>query len=151
MLLLAILGLIVNALILVGGGYVVVKARNVARANVEAFEQFFTSQGEAEPSDFVKVIGSAGQIIGREVAESTRLAIQGSIGGSMKGAVGELENMAIQEHPQAAILAAMPKAIKNNPLAMMAMQAILNKNIGVGGGYRGGNNKSKVKFNLGGG
>lgn len=128
MLFIGILSLVVSVVTLIGGAYVVVKSRGLVRENLDIIEDYFSSS-EGEPSSFNKVVDTTGQYIARQVTEGVAGYLSASIGGTMKGATAELESQAISENPVLAIMEGMPKSIKKNPLASLAMQTLLNRNM----------------------
>lgn len=152
MLLLAISLLLVNLVLLGGGVYVVNKRLEFFKEISIGVQEFFTSQGDTEASPFITTLGQVGGSIAREVTDGVNNAIAGSIGGTMKGAVAELEHQTVSENPALSIMDGMPKSIKKNPLAYMAMQALVNKHIPAVGGNNisvvSGNNGGGVKFKL---
>lgn len=140
-----------SLLALLGGGYVVAKRLEYIEQNIAGFQEFFSPKGEGEASPFVDLIGQTGGYIAANVSENVQKSLAASIGGSMKGATAELERQALGDNPSLAILDGMPKSIKKNPLAFLAMQTLLNRHLPVGGGGAmvGGNHSgSQVKFDL---
>lgn len=138
----------IQLILLIGGVYVVKNQRNDSQ-RIEVFEDFFTeTEGQASP--LAQLIGQAGAAAAVQVSEAVNGQLAGAIGGTMKGATNELEKQAIADNPALAIMDGMPKAIKKNPLAYMAMQALINRNLPAGGGgaLTTGGNHEQVKFNL---
>ena len=153
MLTIAILSLSLNLLLLTGGVYVTLKSRRLVAENIGIFEDYFTAKDESDNTAFTKLVSQVGNAIAYQVNESVTMAINGAIGGTMKGATAELEQRALDENPTLAIMQGMPKSIRKNPLAALAMQALLNKNLpanlgGTAAALGGGNGISQPKFNL---
>lgn len=126
-----------------------VKARRTSKLVTGTLSDIFLPQAEGRSS----VAGEAVQEIGEQLAQRIGLtvqqAIKGSIGGSMKGINAALEQEGAAANPDAAILAALPKSLKKNPVALMGLQAIMSK---LSGGSSpqasGGQNNGQAKFNL---
>lgn len=122
---------------LIGGGAYVVKRISGLESRVQVFEDFFTPEGEGLPSPLGKLIGETGGFVASQVTDGVSKTLHGAIGGSMKGVTAELEQQAVADNPALAIMAGMPKSIKKNPLAMLAMQTLINKNLPLKGGSGG--------------
>lgn len=151
MMTLSLVILAINIGLLIGGTYVVYKARGMVLENISNIERYFTPTSEGQPSDFDKLVGQLGQNISSQVGDTVGMHLKASIGGSMKGVTSELTEEAISANPALAIMGNMPKSIKKNPLAFMAMQAIINRGLpGPGGppGLRSPENGNGVKFSL---
>lgn len=151
MLIVAISLVVLSLLTSLGGGYVIVRRLSYIEQSLDVFQDFFAAKSDGSPSPFVDFIGQTGAAVASQVSESVGKTIVGSIGGSMKGASAELERQTLGENPTLAILEGMPKSIKKNPLAFLAMQKLLDANIKTGGGGIGGGNHqvgSQPKFNL---
>lgn len=133
MLILAIAALILSGTTLIGGGYAALKLNQVVNSHFAVFEDFFTSQNDGEASPFTELLGKTGGAIAASVSDSVNSAMAGAMGGAMKGATAELERQAVQDNPVLGIMESMPKSIRKNPLAFMAMQTLLNKHIPAGG------------------
>jgi len=122
------------------------KIRAFAAGIVQGFEDFFTSPGKDQFSPYDQSVHNIVEGIGVSVGSGVTRAINGSIGGTMKQAGRELEAQAVAENPNLALMGMMPKSIQKNPLAMIAMQQIMNRG-GVGGGVNGGNSGSTSSGN----
>jgi len=129
MVFLGIASLVVSLTVLIGGGYVAVKFRHVIQENIAIVEDFFTPQTEGGTSTFAENLSQLGKLISEEVTAGVNGMLQGSLGGTMKGAAAELEQQAMAENPSLAIMSGMPKAIKKNPFASMIMQQLIERNM----------------------
>lgn len=151
MLFLAIGLLITQVLILSGGIYAYVKVRGASRV-VEGFvSELFISQAEGEPPAIIKGIAAISEDMAQRIGISTQAAIRGSIGGTMKGINHALEEEAVAQDPGLALMNALPKSLKKNPLAVMGLQAILSKMQTRSPGIpnnAGDNGSNPVRFNL---
>lgn len=148
MLLLCILMLLSNLALLGLGGYAYVKACRMSEDVLAWFAGFVSPKSENENSPLGDVIESAAEVVSQKIGVTVQAAIRGSIGGSMKGINAELEREAIAENPNLAVMDALPKSLKKNPLAMMGLQAVLSRMNLPGGGKSNSNGNSQARFNL---
>jgi len=133
-----------------GCSYVVVKDHQFIKRSQEAFNNFFQDDGEGNGSDFSKLLNATIEKIKDDVTESVRQSIvksaAGTMGGTMKGVNAQLEQIAIENNPQASLFELLPKSTKKNPLARMGLMYLMNNPGGLsgilGGGTAGGNGES---------
>jgi len=144
---------VVNIGLFAGGVYAYVATTRKVKAyivqGVKAFEDFATSQDENTPSDFAKLTDSIASVFAQRIGTTVQAHIKGAMGGTMKAVNAELEQEAISGNPQAAIIAALPKSLRKNPLAQVGLTSIIQKILsgsGPGSGNNGSN--SQAKFNL---
>lgn len=110
--------------------YALVKAYKCVNYLIQLSKAIFEPDAEGQPSVFGQVLASFAQNIGVQVGSAVNHSLQSSLGGTMKGAVAELESKAIQENPNAAFLSLMPKSIQKSPLASLVMSGALNNVLG---------------------
>jgi len=135
--------------ILIGGVYAYFKIRALAREVVEAVSYYVTSPDSDTPSPLVSFIGYSAEIVAQKIGVSTQQAIKGSLGGSLKGVNAQLEQEAIASDPSLALVSALPKSLKKNPIAMIGLQALINKFMASSGaGHNSNNPQAQAKFNL---
>lgn len=113
---------------------------------------FFTAETEGQGTAFNQVVNQICDVIATKQAVSTQAAIRGALGGSQKAINHELEQVAIAENPELGMLDALPKSLRKNPIAMMGLQALMNKQFSGAGGSPAGHSPSRqngrAKFNL---
>lgn len=139
--------------ILICGVIAYVKARNTIQEASEAFNDFFTCQSDDSPSPFLQIVGQVSELTAQKIGVTTQMAIKGSLGGTMKGVNAELEQVAAENDPSAAMLTLLPKSTKKNPLAMAGLNILIQRLLSGGGqgsgfGTGSGSNNSQTKFNL---
>jgi len=144
------LAAVVNIGLLLGGAYVVVKSRQHYKDTVKALEAFVTAPSQNEPSDFAKVCDNIAELFANRTGVVVQAALRGAMGGTMKGVNAALEKQAIEENPQLSLAEALPKSLKKNPLALMALQSIMSKVMAGSSGSSGssGNGHQHAKFQL---
>lgn len=136
-------------LILIGGVYAYFKARSMVREGIEAGNYYFASPDPDTPSPFVAFVGYVAEITAQKIGVSTQAAIKGSLGGSLKGINAELEAEGIASDPSLALVSALPKSLKKNPIAMIGLQALINRFMASSGaGHNSNNPQAQAKFNL---
>lgn len=143
---------LLNCLLLTGGVFVYVKARRFVEDTQENITALFTPENEGQLSAIGQMLDCFSQSVAERIGVTVQAAIRGSIGGTMKGVNAALEKEAIEENPNLAMMQALPKSLRGNPIAMMGLQAILSR---MGSGSSGPRNKQiaspnngQVKFNL---
>jgi len=120
--------------------YALAKAHSLILSVYQSVNDFFEPAGKDQLSPWGEVINAFTANVGNEVGHGVQRALSQSMGGTMKGATAELEQRAIAENPNLAVMGMLPKSIQRNPLAMIAFQQIMNK--GIGGGKQVGDNHS---------
>lgn len=104
------------------------KANNVVQDVSGAVEYYFASPNPDTPSIAIQFIEQVSAITAEKIGVSTQAAIRGSLGGMMKGVNAELEQEAINADPSLSLAKALPKSLRKNPLALMGLQLLMNKN-----------------------
>lgn len=133
---------------LAGGYYVYSKINRTYNEISQGLKDIFVCPGEDGLSTFGQIINSTADVFSQKIGTSTQAAIRGSIGGTMKGVNAALENEAMAENPNLAVLQALPKSLKGNPIALMGLQAIISR-IGQGPASQGNNgHNAQAKFTL---
>jgi hypothetical protein len=135
--------------ILIGGVYAYFKVRSLGNEAVEAVNFYLTSPSPDSPSPLLAFIAQVSEITAQKIGMSTQMAIKGSLGGTMKGINAQLEQEAIASDPSLALTQALPKSLRKNPIAMIGLQALVNKFMASSGaGHFSSNNHEQTKFNL---
>jgi len=125
--------------------YALAKAHSLILSVYQSINDFFEPAGKDQLSPWGEVVNAFTANVGNEVGHGVQRALSQSMGGTMKGATAELEQRAIADNPNLAVMGMLPKSIQRNPLAMIAFQQIMNKGglSGLGGGAKsGGDNHS---------
>lgn len=140
---------LISIVILTFGVIAYVKARRTIQEASEALFSFFESESPDNPPPFMQLVGQVSEITAQKIAYSTQMAIKGSFGGTMKGVNSELEAVAVDNDPSAAMLQMLPKSTRKNPLAMAGLNILINKMLtGSGGSTPANGSGSQTKFNL---
>lgn len=148
MLLVAILILISNVVLLIGAGVVYVRStKNFAELH-QGFKNYFSPQGQNNASPFGETLDAITDVMAQKIGVTVQASIRGAMGGTMKGVNHALEDVAREENPSLAMMDALPKSLKKNPIALMGLQALIARSGGSGGsgGTRG--NGSQAQFKL---
>lgn len=136
--------------ILIGGVYAYCKVRALGCEATEAFNYFFASPNTDTPAPYLAVIAQVAEITAHKIGMSTQMAIKGSLGGTMKGVNAQLEAEAMAADPSLALTQALPKSLRKNPIAMIGLQALVNKFMASSGAGHNSfpGNHEQTKFNL---
>lgn len=118
---------ILQCLLLAGGVFIYAKARVFVAATQENITAFFSPQSEGQLSIAGQMLDSVSQSMAERIGVTTQAAIRGSLGGTMKSVNAALEAEAVQADPSLALTQALPKSLKKNPIALLGLQALMNK------------------------
>jgi len=118
----------------------------------KGFGEFFIEVDQDGVSQFGHFVNELAEASATRIGQNVRAGINGSIGGTMKGVVAELEQAGAESAPELALLSQLPKSIKKNNLAMAGLQWFLQNKIGgLGAGSgSGGNGKQSDQGRFGG-
>lgn len=123
-----VIALLGTQVILVSGGiYYGNKAIRAVRQTQRVLSELFIPKNEGEASAVGQAASQYIEFISEQIGVKTQAAIRGSIGGSMKGINAALEQEATSDNPNLAIMQALPKSLKKNPVAMIGLQKIMEK------------------------
>jgi hypothetical protein len=156
MLTLCFIGILALAGISAGGIYYNVRHNQKSDIVSQAFVDFFCSQDEGGVTDFDKSLYNLAQTIANNQANIMTASIRGRASAATKAIDAGLQEEAQEVDPVSAmIMENLPKKIKKNEYASMAMTSILKKAIEGSGklpaGSSFGDNRSngkQVKFTL---
>jgi len=132
-----IIGLLIgiNAVVTAIGGYYAYKNNRSINESSRAVAQFFSAESETSGSDFSQVVNWIVEQLATKIGTSVNMSIKGAFGGSTKQLNKELEQVAIEQNPQLALLDILPKSTKKNNLAMLGLQMLMSRSgSGTGGG-----------------
>lgn len=115
----------------------------------------FFFAGDGNNSEFTQLVDSTSQVLAGRISSSMMATMRGAAGGTTKAITNALESEAIAQDPTLGMVDMVApnitKKLGKNPLALMALQSVLNK-IGSGSVYKAGGDNGKAgdppKFNL---
>lgn len=117
---------------------------------IEQFSEFITPGSNGDASPFGQVVDSVTDMLADKIGVRIQAATRGSAGGSAKALNAGLQEVAMQEDPNLALMQSLPKSLRKNPMALMGLQAILSRaaagNMRSPGGP--GNGQAQAKFSL---
>jgi len=108
-------------------------------SRLKFFEEIITPENSGEPSAFGKAINQYTQYLTAEIGKSVSMSFRGALGGNAKQLNKDLEQAAINENPQLALMDFLPKSTLKNQRAMAGLGYLL-QNMGKFTGNHGGNN-----------
>lgn len=129
----------------------VFKGARIIQENVRVIEDFIVGENPGEPSDLVKACHFLAEDVGQRVGLTVNAGIRGSMGGMMQGLNRDLEQVAIDQDPNLALVQSLPKSLKKNKMAMEGLMYLIQQNKFAGSASHnsnGGSGRSQVKFNL---
>lgn len=107
------------------GAYSYVKATRFIQDSIETLHYCFEHTGEDGFTPLIRFVDQTTEVTAQKIGVSVQAAIKGSIGGTMKGVNAQLENYAAENDQGAALMTALPKSLRKNPIALMGLQMLM--------------------------